>query len=202
MGKKLGDYNKCKLAGDPKYVEFRLDKHRCSEDLFTMDYCTRVHDTIVLPDENEIRFWVRRNIGSMTRTHLASFIRVPGSYVCRWLTRSEFSMGYTKILKIIDYLDYVYSGNISPIYVPEPSYVGGFLKDMVHDGFVFADPLHIEWRFRVSNCRTCNFYTPDSNDNVSYAQVKKWQDYVWDAYYQAFSMVRDGHEKLIFGEDR
>ena len=202
MAKKVGDYNRQMPANDPTWSEFKLKRKFCSEDLFTLGYCNKVHNVLIIPSEDDIRDWVETNRDWITKSHLSRVIDMPSSYICRWLTRKEFSMGYEKVLKCVDYIRF-HNPDASYIYLPRPEYVGDFLKTMVSDGFRFAEPEYIEWKFRVVGGKCTNFYYPEMQNlqfMVIYKDAKKWQNSIFEDYYRYFRLVRDGHEELIFDD--
>ena len=199
MGRKAGDLNKFVMAENPTRFVWKLRKSRCSEDLFEERYRDGVVSTLDIPDEDEVRKWVNDNHGYFSKSHLAYTIDVTPKYFDRWLNRAEFSLNYSKVVKLVKYIK-SYNHRCPNIYVPEEKELTSMMKQMVKDGFVWASASHIAWYFRSDPDKLEAWFDGNLQFMVSYKRVKKYTKYVLDEYFRAFRTVEMGRSDILFIE--
>lgn len=200
MGRKAGDINRLVVAENPSMVVWKLRKSRCAPDLFTGAYHDRVFDVLGIPDEDEVREWVKENHGYFSKSHLARVIDVTPKYFDRWLNRAEFSLNYSKVVKVVRYIRH-YNHRCPKLYVPEEEELTSMMRQMVKDGFVWATPDHIAWYFRSDPDKLEAWFDGNLQFMVSYKRVKKYTKYVLDEYFSAFRMVQSGRSDALFIEE-
>jgi len=200
MGRKAGDLNKFVMAENPTRFVWKLMKSKCAEYLFDEAYFDHVVRTLNIPEEDEVREWVKNNRGYYTKSHLAYAIDVTPQYFDRWINRAEFSLNYSKVVKLVRYIKY-YNPDCPDLYVPEEKVIIKTMQNMVKDGFVWAKADHIAWYFRSNPDKIEAWFNGDLQFMVSYKRVKKYTKYVLDEYSRAFRTVQRGRSDILFIED-
>lgn len=199
MGRKAGDLNKFVLAENPTRFVWKLRKSRCAPDLFDEVYMGNVHCVLGIPEENTVREWVKDHHGYFSKAHLARIIDVTPPYFSRWLNGAEFSLNYSKVVKLVRYIK-SYNHRCPNIYVPEEKVLIEMMRKMVKDGFVWATPDHIAWYFRSDPDKIEAWFDGNLQFMVSYKRVKKYTKYVLDEYFDAYRMVERGQGDALFIE--
>lgn len=209
MPRYKGYINRLHPGEEPTNMEWLLDKDKCSDDLFTVEYKRHIEYVFDVPDDDTLREWYKDNRGCITNVIFATMLDLKKQNFYNWLT-GERSLSYCKAEQLVRQVR-AFNPDASYIHFPSQVELSETLRKLVKDGYIFARPNYISWYFRADYDMVEQFFLqfPITESNtklqnlqfpITVKKVKKWISWVFSEYNGFYWRYNSGLKHLVFRE--